>query len=76
MVFPSGGVSSSGGIWVVDIGALKHALERQSRWQHARAQLSWSEKLRMAEVLRSAALALGPKRSRQRRPSIDAVPSE
>lgn len=35
---------------------LKEMLERQSRWQRARARLSWSEKLRLADVLRAAAL--------------------
>ena len=33
-------------------------LERQARWQKSRAALSWAEKLRMAETLRNAALAL------------------
>ena len=38
---------------------LKTMFERQARWQHSRAKLSWTEKLRMAEILREAALAMG-----------------
>jgi len=41
--------------------------ERQARWQRSRAKLSWTEKLRMAEILREAALAMG---SSQRRPGL------
>jgi len=37
-------------------------LERQERWQQSRAGLSWSEKLRLAETLRDAALAMGCER--------------
>jgi len=33
-------------------------LERQAAWQHARAGMSWTEKLRLAGVLRKAAVAL------------------
>ena len=36
---------------------VKTMLERQARWQQSRAKLSWTEKLRMAEILREAALA-------------------
>lgn len=41
---------------------LTDLLERQERWQRSRAQLTWSEKLRLAEVLRDAALAIGRER--------------
>ena len=33
-------------------------LERQDVWQKARRHLSWPEKIRMAEVMRDAALQL------------------
>lgn len=33
-------------------------LERQAAWQKTRARLSWSEKIRQAEVLRDALLNL------------------
>jgi AAA+ ATPase superfamily predicted ATPase len=48
---------------------LKTLFERQARWQLSRAKLSWTEKLRMAEILREAALAMG---SSQRKPEIPA----
>ncbi len=35
-------------------------LERQAAWQRTRADLSWTEKLRLAARLRDAALALRP----------------
>ena len=38
---------------------VKTMFERQARWQRSRATLSWTEKLRMAEILREAALAMG-----------------
>jgi hypothetical protein len=38
---------------------IEQLLERQARWQQSRANLSWAEKLRLAETLRDAALALG-----------------
>jgi hypothetical protein len=38
---------------------VKIMLERQARWQRSRAKLSWTEKLRMAEILRESALAMG-----------------
>lgn len=38
---------------------VKALFERQARWQRSRARLSWTEKLRMAEILREAALAMG-----------------
>ena len=38
---------------------VKTMFERQARWQHSRVKLSWTEKLRMAEILREAALAMG-----------------
>lgn len=38
---------------------VKALFERQARWQRSRAKLSWTEKLRMAEILRDAALAIG-----------------
>ena len=41
---------------------VKKMLERQARWQQSRAKLSWTEKLRMAEILREAALAMGSSR--------------
>ena len=50
---------------------LKDLLERRSRWQRARAQLSWSEKLRLAEILRRAALTLGRQREERSRSSTD-----
>ncbi len=37
---------------------VKALFERQTRWQRSRARLSWTEKLRMAEILREAALAM------------------
>ena len=43
---------------MVDVKAM---FERQARWQRSRATLSWTEKLRMAEILREAALAMGSK---------------
>ena len=48
---------------------LKVLFERQARWQRSRARLSWTEKLRMAEILREAALAMG---SRQRKSEMQA----
>ena len=39
---------------------LKVLFERQARWQRSRARLSWTEKLCMAEILREAALEMGP----------------
>ena len=39
----------------------KAMFERQARWQRSRATLSWTEKLRMAEILREAALDMGSK---------------
>ncbi len=41
---------------MVDVKAM---FERQARWQRSRATLSWTEKLRMAEILREAAIAMG-----------------
>lgn len=41
---------------------VKTMLERQARWQQSRAKLSWTEKLRMAEILREAALAMRSRR--------------
>jgi hypothetical protein len=38
---------------------VKALFERQARWQRSRARLSWTEKLRMAEILRETALAMG-----------------
>ena len=38
---------------------VKALFERQARWQRSRTRLSWTEKLRMAEILREAALAMG-----------------
>ena len=38
---------------------VKALFKRQARWQRSRARLSWTEKLRMAEILREAALAMG-----------------
>ena len=37
---------------------LNDLFRRQAEWQKARAGLSWSEKLKLAEVLRDAALAM------------------
>lgn len=42
-------------------------LQRQAEWQKARAQLSWSEKLMLAEMLRDAAVAMRPQSPRERR---------
>ena len=38
---------------------VKSLFERQAKWQRTRAKLSWTEKLRMAEILRDTALAMG-----------------
>ena len=38
---------------------VKTMFERQARWQHSRAKLSWTEKLRLAETLREAASGMG-----------------
>jgi len=38
---------------------VKSLFERQAKWQSTRARLSWTEKLRMAEILRETALAMG-----------------
>jgi len=46
---------------------IKELLERQERWQRSRAGLSWFEKLRLAETLRDAALAMGCERKEPRR---------
>ena len=43
-------------------------LKRQARWQESRAKLSWAEKLRLAETLRDAALALSRGRRKQPQP--------
>lgn len=37
---------------------LNDLFRRQAEWQKARAGLSWSEKLKLAEVLRDAAIAM------------------
>jgi len=37
---------------------VRQLLERQAAWQKTRARLSWSEKIRQAEVLRDALLTL------------------
>ena len=44
---------------------VKTMFERQARWQYSRAKLSWTEKLRMAEILREAALAMGSSRRKK-----------
>lgn len=38
---------------------VKKMFERQARWQHSRAKLSWTEKLHIAETLRKAAIDMG-----------------
>jgi len=38
---------------------VKKIFERQANWQKSRAKLSWTEKLRLAEILQEAALAMG-----------------
>lgn len=38
---------------------VKLLFERQAKRQQTRARLSWTEKLRMAEILRETALAIG-----------------
>lgn len=38
---------------------VKSLFERQAKWQSTRAKLSWTEKLRLAEILRETALAMG-----------------
>lgn len=48
----------------------KDLLERQERWQRSRARLSWSEKLRLAETLRDAALAMGSERKELGRSAV------
>lgn len=40
-------------------------LERQAAWQKTRVRLSWSEKIRQAEILRDALLNLRRTRSGQ-----------
>lgn len=47
---------------------IEQMLERQARWQQSRAALSWAEKLRLAETLRDAALALGGGRRKESSP--------
>jgi hypothetical protein len=37
---------------------LREVFERQAKWQRERAQLSWPEKIRLAEVMREALLVL------------------
>jgi hypothetical protein len=37
---------------------LEELFRRRADWQKSRAQLSWSEKLKLAEVLRDAAMAM------------------
>jgi hypothetical protein len=44
---------------------LEALFERQRQWQQARARLSWSEKLTMAETLRDAAVAFRTARLRK-----------
>ena len=51
---------------------IEQLLERQARWQESRAKLSWAEKLRLAETLREAALALGRGRRNQPQPQPEA----
>ena len=37
---------------------LREIFARQARWQRERAQLSWPEKIRLAEAMREALLVL------------------
>lgn len=39
--------------------------QRQTEWQKSRANLSWSEKLLLAELLRDAAVAMRPSSASQ-----------
>ena len=55
----SGGTSTAGCV-VTDIQDL---LDRQSDWQRSLRNLSWPEKIRMAEALRSSILTLRGQRS-------------
>jgi len=47
---------------------IEQLLERQARWQQSRAGLTWDEKLRLAEVLREAALVLHSSRGQKPHP--------
>ena len=47
---------------------IEQLLERQARWQESRAKLSWAEKVRLAEILREAAIALSRGRRKPRQP--------
>lgn len=53
---------------------IEQLLERQAKWQKGRAKLSWAEKLRLAETLRDAALALGRTRPNQPPPQPQSTP--
>ena len=53
---------------------IEQLLERQARWQASRAKLSWAEKLRLAETLREAAMALGRGRRKQPQPHPPPAP--
>jgi hypothetical protein len=48
---------------------VKALFERQARWQRSRARLSWTEKLRMAEILREAALAMASSQKKSEIPA-------
>lgn len=43
---------------------IERLLHRQAEWQKSRAKLSWGEKLKLAELLRDAALAMRRKTPR------------
>lgn len=44
--------------WCFSMSDLTAMLERQAAWQRARAEMTWTEKLRLALMLRSVAVAL------------------
>lgn len=37
---------------------IRHLLERQAAWQRSRGDLTWAEKIRIAEMMREALLEL------------------
>ena len=45
---------------------VQEMFERQARWQHSRARLSWEEKLRLAQTLHRAAQSMAQARARRR----------
>ncbi len=57
---------------------LERLLERRARWQRSRRNLSWSEKIRIAEKVRDDIVALRsktPKKGAQSGPGTSPPPS-